>query len=54
MTQPEWGGAQRYVYDLALGLHKKGLSVTVGTGRGEPVLLNKLKDKGVKRFGLHT
>ncbi|PIR37995.1 MAG: hypothetical protein COV34_02820 [Candidatus Zambryskibacteria bacterium CG10_big_fil_rev_8_21_14_0_10_42_12] len=48
VTQPEWGGAQRYVYDLALGLHKKGLSVTVGTGRGEPVLLNKLKDKGVK------
>lgn len=46
ITQPEWGGAQRYVYDLAQGLSEY-FTVTVATGRGEPVLLQKLNNKGV-------
>lgn len=48
VTQPEWGGAQRYVHDLALGLQQKGMRVTVGAGRGEPVLLKKLQENGIE------
>lgn len=47
ITQPEWGGAQRYVYDLACGLKDKGYQVTVATGAGEPVLNNKLQEQHI-------
>ncbi len=49
ITQPEWGGAQRYVHDLAQGLSEL-FRVTVATGRGEPVLLQKLNKKGITTY----
>lgn len=36
ITQSEWGGAQRYVYDLAVGLKEKGYDVTVAAGSHPP------------------
>jgi len=49
ITQPEWGGAQRYVYDLALGLQSHGYAVTVATGAGEKrTLLDRLEKAGIR------
>lgn len=46
ITQAEWGGAQRYVYDLAVGLKAKGYAVEAGAG-GVGALTEKLKSAGV-------
>ncbi len=49
ITQPEWGGAQRYVFDLATSL-KDEFDITVATGRIEDSkeLLEKLESKNIK------
>lgn len=54
ITQPEWGGAQRYVYDLALGLHKKSFKVTVLTGEGTPMLPEKLREYGIETYTISS
>jgi len=49
ITQPEWGGAQRYVFDLATSL-KDEFDITVATGRVENSreLLDKLEAENIK------
>lgn len=49
VTQPEWGGAQRYVFDLATSL-KDEFEITVATGRIEKSreLLDRLEKAGIK------
>lgn len=47
ITQSEWGGAQRYVFDLATNLPKDKFETIVAAG-GEQELFAKLALKGVK------
>jgi glycosyltransferase involved in cell wall biosynthesis len=51
ITKSNWGGAQRYVYDLALGLSRTRFEVAVAYG--EPGLLaERLEEAGVTRYAL--
>ncbi len=49
ITKGNWGGAQRYVFDLAVSLKSKGYDVTVGHGVGN-ALPKKLNDLNIKSF----
>lgn len=46
ITKSKWGGAQRYVYDLATTFSTKGHTVSVATG-GYGDLVNKLKSQKI-------
>lgn len=50
ITKSNWGGAQRYVYDLATNLPKTTYSVEVLSG-GKGVLIDELKKAGIKASG---
>ncbi|MBI2639292.1 MAG: glycosyltransferase family 4 protein [Candidatus Sungbacteria bacterium] len=47
ITKSNWGGAQRYVFDLATSLPSERFKVTVAAGGNGP-FLQKLKQAGVK------
>lgn len=47
VTKGVWGGAQKYVYNLATSLPKTDFDILVITGKGEP-LPQKLEAKGVR------
>lgn len=47
ITKSSWGGAQRYVYDLATNLPKEGFEAIVATGGTGP-LVNKLEQAEIK------
>lgn len=47
VTKGVWGGAQKYVYNLATRLSKDTYEVFVITGEGE-ILKNKLEEKGIR------
>jgi glycosyltransferase involved in cell wall biosynthesis len=47
ITKSNWGGAQAYVFDLAIALKAQGSDVTVVAG-GEGLLLERLKSEGVR------
>jgi hypothetical protein len=47
ITKSNWGGAQRYVYDLATNLPQEKFDVAVVFG-GEGELLPKLKEAGIR------
>lgn len=51
ITKASWGGAQRYVYDLALSMRKNGLQVAVAHGT-EGVLVEKLAEEGIRTLPL--
>jgi len=51
ITKSNWGGAQRYVYDLATNLPTDDFEVAVASG-GEGELINNLKLAGVKTITL--
>jgi len=51
ITKANWGGAQRYVYDLATAAQKEGFEVTVIVG-GTGILTEKLKIAGVQTISL--
>lgn len=53
ITKGTWGGAQRYVYNLATNLPENKYDVLVITGSGE-ILKNKLREKGVRSFEIHS
>jgi len=56
ITKGNFGGAQRYVYDLAVNFHCQGESLTevvVAFGEGQ-VLERKLKEKGVRTIRLQN
>ncbi len=46
ITKSNWGGAQRYVYDLATTFQVRGHQVSVATG-GEGELISKLQEKNI-------
>jgi glycosyltransferase involved in cell wall biosynthesis len=46
ITKSNWGGAQRYVYDLATSLPKDQFEVSVAFGQRE-ILAEKLHEKGI-------
>lgn len=47
ITKSNWGGAQRYVYDLATSMPKDSFDVAVAHG-GEGELSGKLKETGIR------
>ncbi|HPN81607.1 MAG TPA: glycosyltransferase family 4 protein [bacterium] len=53
ITQPEWGGAQRYVFDLAIFSKEQGHQVMVAAGQvGEQPLLEKSAEQSIKTYQL--
>lgn len=53
ITKSNFGGAQRYVYELALRLKKDGYDVAVALG-GKGVLMQKLEAGDIKVFSLEN
>jgi len=53
ITKANWGGAQRYVYDLATAAHNEGHEVLVIAGAGG-VLTQKLEAAGVATLSLSS
>jgi glycosyltransferase involved in cell wall biosynthesis len=53
ITKSNWGGAQRYVYDLATSFKAKGVEVAVAFG-GNGVLKEKLEEASVRTIPLTT
>lgn len=53
ITKGNFGGAQRYVFDLATNLPKKDFSVTVIMGQGK-TLEQKLAQNGIKTYTLES
>jgi glycosyltransferase involved in cell wall biosynthesis len=51
ITKGNWGGAQRYVYDLATNLPKREFEVTVAVGEGV-ILPTRLTEAGIKTISL--
>lgn len=51
ITKSNWGGAQRYVYDLATSLASQNHQVSVALG-GNGLLSEKLKKAGIKVFNV--
>ncbi len=53
ITKANWGGAQRYVYDLATAMKKVGHEVAVAYGE-EGLLGERLREAGIRTFPLAT
>ena len=53
VTKSNWGGAQKYVYDLALSFAAKGHDVTVAFG-GQGELARKLVDAGIRTVSIDS
>ncbi|MCL5012191.1 MAG: glycosyltransferase [Patescibacteria group bacterium] len=53
ITKSSWGGAQQYVFDLAMGAKRGGFKVAVMTG-GYGELVQKLKTNGVQTYLLES
>lgn len=51
ITKSNWGGAQRYVYDVATNLPKEEFEVAVALG-GTGLLKERLKEKGVRTISV--
>lgn len=51
ITKSNWGGAQRYVYDLATTFSSRGHKVSVATG-GDGDLIHKLRDQKIHVYTL--
>jgi len=53
ITKSNWGGAQRYVFDLAVSLPKEEFDVGVAFGQ-TGLLATKLQEANINTFPLHT
>lgn len=53
ITKANWGGAQRYVYDLAVNLPKNEYTVSVAYGP-EGLLVKKLSEVGISTFPISS
>lgn len=53
ITKSNWGGAQRYVYDLATSFSSKGVDVVVAFG-GEGELKQRLQEHSIKTITLQS
>ena len=51
ITKASWGGAQRYVYDMALSMHGHGYTIAVAHGT-EGLLVEKLAEAGIRTLPL--
>ncbi len=51
ITKSNFGGAQKYVYELAIEAHKKGYDVSVLVG-GKGLLSQKLDEAGIKTYSI--
>jgi glycosyltransferase involved in cell wall biosynthesis len=51
ITKANWGGAQRYVYDLATAAKQKGFDVAVAHG-GTGLMEERLKEAGVRTISI--
>jgi len=51
ITKSNWGGAQRYVYDLATAAQQKGFDVAVAHG-GTGLMQEKLKNAGIRTVSI--
>src|SRR3989338_7709209 len=51
ITKSNWGGAQRYVYDLATALLRENYEVAVAVG-GQGLLAENLKMAGIRVVGI--
>ncbi len=51
ITKSNWGGAQKHLYDLAVGMKEKGHTVVVVLG-GDGPLRTELEDAGIKTHSL--
>jgi len=52
ITQSEWGGAQKYIYDLSTNLDKDKYDILVCAGEGNDELFNRLKIQEVNYLKL--
>lgn len=53
VTQSSWGGAQRYVYDLALSFKRQGHAVLVIAGNNkDPILQKRLGEQQIETIAL--
>lgn len=48
ITKSNWGGAQKYVFDLAYNLPKNDFDVAVAAGGRDGLLIKKLKEANIK------
>lgn len=53
ITKSVWGGAQRYVYDLATHMPKEKFDIAVAAG-GNGILFKKLHAAGIKTISIHS
>ncbi len=53
ITKSNWGGAQRYVYDLATNFSSRGHDISVAAG-GDGELITRLKEVQIKTYSLST
>jgi glycosyltransferase involved in cell wall biosynthesis len=51
ITKSNWGGAQRYVFDMATSITKDGYEAIVATG-GEGALKSKLENAGIRTISI--
>ena len=55
VTQSDWGGAQRYVFDLATNLNKEKFTVIVAAGASpDGELFRRLKEKSIRTIFLQN
>ncbi|MBI3291042.1 glycosyltransferase family 4 protein [Candidatus Falkowbacteria bacterium] len=57
VTQPEWGGAQRYIFDLASNLDQTKYEAAIATGlsnSSNQELLTKVDDGNIKSYRLNN
>lgn len=53
LTQSEWGGAQKYAYDLATNLNPEEYSIAVAAGEGDGELFDRLKTRNIRTIRLN-
>jgi glycosyltransferase involved in cell wall biosynthesis len=53
ITKSNWGGAQKYVFDLALAMKNKNHDVSVAFG-GNGILAERLKEKGISTIEIQN
>ena len=51
ITKSNWGGAQRYVFDLATNLNQQKYEAVIALG-GNGVLFNMLKEKKIRSIAI--
>src|SRR3989344_5685186 len=53
VTKGVWGGAQKYVYDLATSIPKNQFNIIAIVGNGD-ILKNKLQEQNIKTYEINN